>query len=204
MKKIIVSIALALLCTAAISQENKITNNIMLGGGLFLESGYDASSHNPGAVMRLSYGLDIPVAKEWSVMTGAGIRSQLSDILHIGWVGGDPRFISYADLFLVARYHVAGDKGQDVIFGLGPDISIVTSPDTYYIDADPNDPRNGKETFKRYDVGLQPSVMFRKKHFQWGFEANIGLLNVMEQYPEFNQTGSIHFYNVMAVCGFFF
>ena len=48
----------------------------------------------------------------------------------------------------------------------------------YYIDADPMDPRNGKETFRRYDVGLQLSVVFRKERFQWGVEANIGLLPV--------------------------
>lgn len=203
MKRIITSIACVLLCTAAFSQENTITNNIMFGAGAFIETGTDACTDEPGAVMRLSYGLDIPVAPRWSVMSGAGIRAQISDIRHFGWVGGDIHSLSNADLFLIARYHML-ENGQSVIFGIGPDISIVTSPDTYYIDADPNDPRNGKETFRRYDVGLQPSVVFRKERFQWGIEANIGLLNTLEQYPEYNVYGSVHMHTVMFVCGFFF
>lgn len=42
-------------------------------------------------------------------------------------------------------------------------------------------------------MGLQPSVTFlHGKHFQWGFEGSIGLLNAMRQYPEYDRQGSIH------------
>ena len=204
MKKIIAAIALIVLCTTSYAQEKKLTNNFMMGAGLFLETGTDTWHHNPGAVVRLSYGLDIPIEGSWSLMPGAGIRMQMSDIAHIGWCGGDGHALSYADVFCVARYHTE-DNGQKVIFGIGPQLSIVTLPDTYYIDADPMDPLNNKETFKRYDLGLQPSVIFLKgKHWQWGFEASIGLLNAMVQYPEMHHTGSIHLHNVMIVGGWRF
>ena len=89
-------------------------------------------------------------------------------------VGNDPDGMSLADVFVTARYHFESD-GTRMVVGLGPALSIMTSADTYYVDADPSDPLDGKEKFKRYDLGLQPSITFlRGKHFQWGFEGSIG------------------------------
>ena len=130
---------------------------------------------NPGAVLRLSYGLDIRLDDQWSVMPGVGLRAQLSQIDHFMAVGNDPDGMSLADVFVTARYHFESD-GTRMVVGLGPALSIMTSADTYYVDADPSDPLDGKEKFKRYDLGLQPSITFlRGKHFQWGFEGSIGL-----------------------------
>ena len=95
----------------------------MLGGGLFLESGSQSYGNNPGAVLRLSYGLDVRL----------------------------------------------------------------------------------NEKFKRFDVGLQPSVTFlHGKHFQWGFEGSIGLLNAMRQYAEYNRRDSIHLHYLAVTCGWHF
>ena len=163
MKRPIVTIALLAISVCMVSaQENpswkRLENNIMLGGGLFLESGSQSYGNNPGAVLRLSYGLDVRLNEKWSVMPGAGLRAQLGDIRHFMWIGGDPM-----------------------------------------------DPLNNKEKFKRFDVGLQPSVTFlHGKHFQWGFEGCIGLLNAMRQYPEYNRRGSIHLHYLAVTCGWHF
>lgn len=209
MKRSIVTIALLAISICLVSaQENpswkRLENNIMLGGGLFLESGYLAREENPGAVLRLFYGLDIRLDDQWSVMPGVGLRAQLSQINHFMAVGNDPDGMSLADVFVTARYHFESD-GSKMVFGLGPVLSFITSPDTYYVDADPNDPLNGKEKFNRYDIGIQPSITFlRGKHFQWGFEGHIGLLNTMRQYPECNRTGSVHLHNLSVTCGWHF
>ena len=171
---------------------------------MFLESGYLAREENPGAVLRLSYGLDIRLDDQWSVMPGVGLRAQLSQIDHFMAVGNDPDGMSLADVFVTARYHFESD-GTRMVVGLGPALSIMTSADTYYVDADPSDPLDGKEKFKRYDLGLQPSITFlRGKHFQWGFEGSIGLLNAMRQYPEYKRTGSVHMHYLAVTCGWHF
>lgn len=195
MKRPIITIALLAISVCMVSAQEKpswkrLENNIMLGGGLFLESGSQSYGNNPGAVLRLSYGLDVRLNEKWSVMPGAGLRAQLGDIRHFMSKGGDPDGMAMADVFVV---------------GLGPALSYMVSPDTYYIDADPTDPLNNKEKFKRFDVGLQPSVTFlHGKHFQWGFEGSIGLLNAMRQYPEYDRQGSIHLHYLAVTCGWHF
>ena len=208
MKRFLYVLTTILVSVTASAQQNtawkRLESNFQLGGGLFLESGYLAREENPGAVLRLSYGLDIRVNDQWSVMPGAGLRAQLSQIDHFMAVGNDPDGMSLADIFVTARYHFDSD-GTRMVVGLGPALSFMTSADTYYVDADPSDPLNGKEKFKRYDIGLQPSITFlRGKHFQWGFEGSIGLLNAMRQYPEYNRTGSVHLHYLAVTCGWHF
>ena len=186
------------------SSPKRMENHFMIGAGLFGETGNQARDVFPGAVLRLSYGLDVKLGDKWSLMPGAGIRAQLGEVNHIGWVGGDPEGMSMADLFCQARYHLVLADTKTII-GLGPQFSYMFSPDTYYVDADPNDPRNGKEKFERWDIGLQPSIVFQKgKHWQWGFEASVGLRNMLRQYPEYNVSGSVHLHNLMFICGWRF
>ena len=79
--------------------QKRLENQIMIGAGLFGETGNRARNVFPGAVLRLSYGLDVKIGDKWSLMPGAGIRAQLGEVNHIGWVGGDPDGMAMADLF---------------------------------------------------------------------------------------------------------
>lgn len=158
----------------------------------------------PGAVLRLSYGLDLRVDDKWSVMPGAGIRTQLGNVNRIGSVGGDMEGMSMADVFCQVRYR-PGPEGTRVVLFLGPQISCMVSPDTYYIDWDPSDPRNHKEKFLRWDVSLQPGVIIRHgKHWQWGIEASVGLRNMLRQYPEYGIGCAVRLHNLMFICGWRF
>ena len=209
MKRLIIIATLLVfsVCQASAQEDQswkRVENNVMFGAGLFGETGSRARDVFPGAVLRLSYGLDVRLGERWSVMPGAGIRTQLGEVNHIGWVGGDPEGMSMADVFCQARYHSVLD-GTVMVVGLGPQVSYMVSPDTYYIDADPNDPLNQKEKFERWDFGLQPSIVFQSgNHWQWGFEASVGLRNMLRQYPEYNVTGSVHLHNLMFICGWRF
>ena len=81
----------------------------------------------------------------------------------------------------------------------------MVSPDTYYIDWDPSDPRSGKEKFLRWDVALQPGILFQRgKHWQWGVEASVGLRNMLRQYPGYGISGAVHLHNLMLICGWRF
>ena len=74
-------------------------SNLMIGAGLFGETGDQARNLFPGAVLRLSYGLDVRVGDKWSVMPGAGIRTQLGNVNMIGSVGGDMEGMSTGIIF---------------------------------------------------------------------------------------------------------
>ena len=195
--------------TTAFAQESRLSgkrlqNSFQITGGLFSESGSMAHDVFPGVILRFSYGLDIKINNDWSIMPGAGIRSQVGEVNHLGWIGGDPDTMGMADFYCQARYHLQAD-GTWMSIGLGPQISYMTEPDTYYIDADPNDPLNGKEKFTRWSFSIFPSITFLEgKHFQWGFEGNIGLSNSMKQYPQLKRTGSIRFQYIALTCGWHF
>ena len=182
----------------------RLQNYFQIAGGLFSESGSMAKDVFPGALLRFSYGLDIKLNNDWSIMPGAGIRGQVGEINHLGWDGVNPDVMEMADFYCQARYHQQAD-GTRMIIGLGPQISYITEPDTYYIDADPSDPLNGKEKFTRWSFSLLPSITFLQgKHFLWGFEASIGLSNSMKQYPELGRIGAIRFQSVALNCGWHF
>ena len=95
MKRFFIFVIALLTGAAAWSQES----NLMIGAGLFGETGDQARNLFPGAVLRLSYGLDLRVGGNWSVMPGAGIRTQLGNVNLIGSVGGDMEGMSMADAF---------------------------------------------------------------------------------------------------------
>ena len=137
-------------------------------------------------------------------MAGGGIRAQMADIAHAGWVGGDPDGLSLADVFMIGRYSLPAGRST-AVFGLGPQVSFVTSNDTYYIDADPNDPIDGKTKFKKADIGIQPSAYLEfGRHWEVGIEGCVGLRNMMIQYPEYKRTGSIRMQTFIVNLGFRF
>ncbi len=200
MKRLLL-VALTMMAGIAVRAQQ---GNIMIGAGLFGETGDQARNLFPGAVLRLSYGLDVRVGDKWSVMPGAGIRTQLGNVNMIGSVGGDMEGMSMADFFCQVRCRFGAERTRTVLY-LGPQISYMVSPDTYYIDWDPNDPRNQKEKFLRWDVGLQPGIIFQRgKHWQWGFEASIGLRNMLRPYPGYGIGGAVHLHNLMFICGWRF
>lgn len=182
------------------------------GGGMFLEKGFDASGKNPGLALRASYGLDIRLDESWSVMPGIGTTIMIADICSYHWddgslyapEGADTDIYPCVDVFCDARYRIKGD-GPRVVVGLGPGLSYARDKDTYYIDADPSDPRNLDQKFKQFGIWLRPSVMFEfGKHLKLGLEGNIGLNNMRVPHPEHNITKPTGFSNYMIVVGFGF
>ena len=200
MKRLLL-VALTMMAGIAVRAQQ---GNLMIGAGLFGETGDQARNLFPGAVLRLSYGLDVRVGDKWSVMPGAGIRTQLGNVNMIGSVGGDMEGMSMADFFCQVRCRFGAERTRTVLY-LGPQISYMVSPDTYYIDWAPSDPRNQKETVLRWDVGLQPGIIFQRgKHWQWGIEASVGLRNMLRQYPGYGISGAVHLHNLMFICGWRF
>ena len=206
-RKAIITVTAILLSIMAYSQGNqswrKLEYNIQFGGGLFLETGDDhrieAEAQNPGAVLRLSYGLDIRFYEKWSVMPGVGFRIQTGGLKNWKKYGADNDGMLPADFFLTTRYHLNSGKSR-VVFGLGPAFSYIVSPVYYeYSSSD-------IEKFRRFDVGIQPSVTFlHGRYFQFGLEANIGLTDIRMKHLELNTPfGSTYQHYLAVTCGWHF
>ena len=193
-----------------------LEHNLMISAGMFAETG-SSTVQLPGLALRLSYGLDIPVAEKWSLMPGAGVKGQIADFFHSGWfgyIGTDNHTMVMGDLFCSARYHIDDKKGQ-IVYGLGPQLLYVIVPSKYPFCVIPTsnpekprerDPMSGQERFHRWGIALMPSVVFQRgEHWQWGFEASIGLNNMKVQYPYHSwSTGSTYLHNLLFTCGWRF
>ena len=190
----------------------RFENNIQLGGGLFLESGKNASEQNPGLTVRISYGMDIRLNEQWSVMPGVGFtgfRGQLAERLK-GGLGGFSHAGGLVDLFVSTRYHIVLNR-SGIVLGLGPSLSYMALQKQYHLPSAPNeydddDKVNHKDVFNPITLGLMPSIILQHgKHFQWGLEANIGLTNAMRQYPETERyTGTVGLHYLTLACGWRF
>ena len=194
MKRILVVLSAVLFSAISINAQNKqVESNLLFSRGSFFETGsnsqrylFNGSSDYPipfiGTSFRVAYGLDIPLKGNWSLMPGASLRAHTACLIGMFGVGGDIDTHACADAFCSLRYHIdAGKIG--IVLGLGPDVSWSPAKNSYYIDADPRDPRNGHPKFKHFGYSLQPSITFQAgKHWQWGLEALVGLRNMRVQY----------------------
>ena len=209
MKKLVFLFTLLYLAGLGASAQEKrpfqrIESNAQIGGGLFLETGEDCRIRyqNPGIVLRLSYGLDIRFHENWSLMPGVGIRTQMGGVLNLKKVERQKDLVdnmALADFFVTARYHLDSNR-QRIIFGLGPAFSYMILPVHY------RDSNFTSEKFRRFDMGIQPSVTFlHGEHFQWGLEASIGLKDLLIRYMDINTPFSSTYLNYLAVtCGWHF
>ena len=204
--KVLVFSLAGLLSIGAAAQQRKVESIFQAGLGSFIETtdGRIDIDQEPGIALKLSYGLDIPVAGAWSALPGIGLRAQVADIRHIAWKGGDPDGLAYADAFLLARYHITPSSGSSIALHIGPDISYELSKEDYYIDWDPKDPMSGKRKYKPWDFGLLTGLTFEKgPHWQFGAEACLGLRNLLIQYPG-QPVVNRHLHTLMFTCGYRF
>ena len=206
-KKVLVFCFAGLLSIGAAAQQRKVESIFQAGLGVFLETsdGLIDMDQEPGIALKLSYGLDIPVAGAWSALPGVGIRAQAADIRHIGWDGGDSDALAYADAFFLTRYHMTPSTGSRIALHIGPDISYELSKETYYFDADPRDERSGKRKYKPWDIGLLGGLTYEKgTHWQFGAEACLGLRNLLLPYPSLHNASPRRFHTMMFTCGYRF
>ena len=119
--------------------------------------------------------------------------------------GSDYDHFNFIDIPIIVHYYLGGDKGSWLTFGLGPVFSFCIGNDTYYINADPKDPRNGLEKAKSFSFGLQPSITCPVgKHWKFGVEAYLNLTDMQKKYKNLGINGSRHIHHFAATVGFIF
>ena len=182
----------------------RLESNFQIAAGVYSQSGSRADIFTRGLAVNLSYGLDIRLDERWSLMPGIGARLLSQGILEPRAVGADHDDFNYYDLFLCARYRYE-TEGTRFIVSLGPEVSREIFRDTYFLDADPSDPRNNVVKVKPYDFGLRPAWAVEVgRHWRFGVEGHIGLRNVLTQRNDLNLTGSLHLHDITAAVCFYF
>lgn len=194
MKRLILLLLAATFAFHLSARPPHVEHNLTIGMGTYTYGGDYLELVRTGHLAgRLSYGLDIYCSERWSVMPELGGKFYWEGVFAIGAVGADFNSFSYLDFTVSARCHLE----DGLILGLGPMLSYTWTPDKYYIDADPTDPLNRKAKNTPFNLSLRPSLTFAAAgRWRFGVEAEIGLLNAMVQYPEYNRTGNRHIHAI--------
>lgn len=203
--KRILFVLFTVLCSASLhaQSEKKVTPVLEVGAGLSVKtnSGYGESVN--GLATEFTLGLEIRLDDKWSVMPQIGHNLMLNDLksLFADYEGGDPDYFSFYNAAVLGRYKLE----DGVAIGFGPAFYIIEDKDTYYIDADPSDPRNGLAKMKPWDIGVRAALTKDcGKHWRIGALANIGLRNMLCQYPDAGITGHTHLFSFCFTAGFRF
>ena len=205
-----VRVVLAALFSAALFGINadaqvykKYTPIIEIGAGLSVEADSGYGERVNGLATELSIGLDIRLDERWSVMPQVGHNVMFGDAWYLfqNYVGADYDVYSFYNAAVLGRYRF----GDGMSIGFGPAYYLTEGESTYYIDADPSDPRNHLDKIKPWDFGVRASVAWDYgKHWRFGALANVGMRNMLCQYPEYGITGRTHLYSFCLTAGFRF
>ena len=204
MKRISI-VLFAVLCSVTINAQEvkKVTPVLEIGAGLSVEANSGYGECVKGLATEFSFGLDIRLDDKWSVMPQIGHNIMFGDALYLfrGYIGADYDVYSFYNASILGRYKL--DNG--VAVGFGPAIYITEGKDTYYIDADPSDPREGLVKIKPWDFGLRAALTKDYgKHWRIGALANVGLRDMLYQYPDVGITGHTHLFSLCFTAGFRF
>ena len=144
-----------------------------------------------GPTMDLSFALDIPVSEKWSLKPSLGHSILLGNTIGImlqDSMGDSGEGYGFANVALMGQYHTS----SGIILGAGPSFNITTINSTYESLEAPNNPK-----IKPFDYGVRALAAkdFGEK-WRLGVQTNIGLRNMLIQYPEQGISGSCHFYTL--------
>lgn len=198
MKKILLSIMLASCVCSMQAQTKKWEHNILASAGLLID--HTDGTTDEGLSLKLGYGLNHYFSDTFSLMPCIALRQETVGLTSSKEGADDDAFL-FLDVPVVAQFHLTADNSKWVL-GLGPVLSFCLQNDTYYIDANPGSPLNGKDKIKTFGLSLQPSVMYETGHFRIGMEGTIGLTDIKENHGL--TSGSKHLHNIMATIGYHF
>ena len=204
MKRISI-VLFAVLCSVTINAQEvkKVTPVLEIGAGLSVEANSGYGECVKGLATEFNFGLDIRLDDKWSVMPQIGHNIMFGDAWYLfrGYIGADYDVFSFYNAAVLGRYRL--DDG--VAVGFGPAIYITEGKDTYYIDADPSDPREGLVKIKPWDFGLRAALTKDYgKHWRIGALANVGLRDMLYQYPDVGITGHTRLFSLCFTAGFRF
>lgn len=174
MKKIIIAFVFILITGVASMGQ---THRLWIGAGGFFQGG-SMNEADPGVAISAQYGFEKSLSGKWAIMPGIGYEELSEGFFDSSKDGVNRDDFSNVNVFLSAVYKLPS-SGFMTRIGVGPQVSIDTRREKFYIDSNPEDPMNNLSKFKKTDVGLKAFVMFDTgKRFFWGAQAFIGLKDI--------------------------
>lgn len=197
MKKIFVILAsFALFAVPSVSQERssgKLSPVIEFGAGYSIEQ----KNTTGGLASELSFGIDWQLNEKLSVMPSIGGNIILGHFLS----PRDGEAFDYTHAFANAAVLFLYHTGKGISICLGPAIYCDLKKDVYFSDLE----IGGKQTLNPFDYGLKAKISKDLgKHWLLGVQADLGLRNMLVQYPEYCITGTDHLYSFYVITGFRF
>lgn len=189
MRKLALMVMLLLASAGMKAQEKKWEHQVFISSGILFNR--DDGSSETGLSAQLGYGLNHFLSEKFSLMPGIVLRYASDNGFKRSLEGADDDNFFFADIPLMALYHVSGHANGWVL-GIGPVFSFALDKDDYYNDANPNDPLNGKSQIKTFGLGLQPSVTHKLGRFRLGVEGHINLTNMLEKYDRVSSSKHLH------------
>ena len=186
MKKIL---AILFVLVTLSAQAQTLEHNVYVGGGLFTHS--EGNDSEKGLMLKLGYGLNVYFSEDWSVMPGVAYREVSENTFKSSKDGANDKHFKFIDVPVIAQYHIGNGKDSWTV-GLGPVFSFCVGNDTYSINSDPKNPKNGIELCKPFSISLQPSVAYQfAKHWRVGAEYQFSLTD-MKHKDDIYLDGSRH------------
>ncbi|MBO7439438.1 MAG: outer membrane beta-barrel protein [Bacteroidales bacterium] len=220
MRKILILLTALLMCGAvnvsaqedaqATSKFKRFENNFYIGAGAFLDHYNEPHNQSKyfrtdnGLSVKLGYGLNYYFTEKFSLMAGVAYRNEETNVFR-DLDGADDDSFTFVDVPVTFQVHLNDPQttNNKWMIGLGLVYSQCQSKCDYYIDADPNDPLDGKTKIKDNYVSLMPCAAYEIKHFRFGVEAYIGLNDVNRKY-EGLVNGERRLSNICGVVAFKF
>jgi len=195
LKHIALSLSL-LACTTAGAQKHRLEHNFYISEGI--AKPYNSTETLPLS-LRFGYGLNCYLSDRWSVMPGIAYRGKIrwTDAL----LGMGAYNFACIDVPLLAQYHFGDPQKSGFVAELGSVLSfLTTNSEHYWWEKE----RKGEKIYKSFDMGLQPGVYYQVgKHWRFGVQGRIGLLNIVKQYPN-RPSESYHAHDITATVNFHF
>ncbi len=170
MKKTIFTLILLLATLGLQAQDWRWEHNIHVGSGLLIDN--QDGNLKRGFTAKVGYGIRYRLNSGWSLMPGVAYRTACTNLFN-SKEGSDDDAFQYIDVPLTVQFH----PDRHWVLGLAPVLSFCIDHDEWYIDANPNDPLNGRSKIKPFSLGLQPSITYQWRRMSLGVEATVGLLN---------------------------
>ena len=195
--KKLLATAIAICGAIGVNSQDKVwEHNVYVSAGKFIETAteYNDNANTDGLTLKLGYGLNRYFTESFSVMGGLALHLDTEKPFE-NKDGADYDGFRFIDIPVTAQYHLAVGNGN-IVFGFGPVFAFCIGNDTYYYDADPRHPINGKKKIKPFNFSLMPGVAYETKRMRFGVDGSIGLLDVQETHNL--AVGSKHLHNVCA------
>lgn len=171
---------LVLLClpASARAQSKRWEHNIYQGMGWVNKF---VKEDEQNIALHVGYGINYHIDSRWSLMPGVGLR--LKGFGHDNENAGNCSS-TYIDFPILVQYHFGGEKRQGIVLECGPVLSFRAHGEKYHGGADwwlPH-PFNGKQEYRKFDLGVRPAVYYETKNWRFGVQSHVSLLDTKCKY----------------------